>query len=170
MQPSLLCRLEHIAAFIVVPLWSLLQPSLLCHSNHYCSLYCYIIHLYGWEHELWNGNCKQISNWWRIAEFAAHRYVLSNIFSIFKTFLTNLNSITTPSSIFEALSNKKWKKARDVEMEVLIRTCTLAIGKNQRHVSECYKTRLAAKGFTQTYGMDYLETFLPWLLGWILLE
>jgi len=36
-----------------------------------------------------------------------------------KTFLTNLSSITTPSSVSEALSDRKWKQAMDVEMEAL---------------------------------------------------
>ena len=26
---------------------------------------------------------------------------------------------------------------------------------------ECFKARLVAKGYTQTYGIDYIDTFLP---------
>ena len=112
-------------------------------------------------------------------------YPLSNFLSFekfsptHKTFLTNLNSTHTPSSVSEALSNMKWKQAMDVEMEALSKNrtwelVTLPIGKKTVGCKwvytvkyradgtiERYKARLVAKGFTQTYGIDYLETFSP---------
>jgi len=36
-----------------------------------------------------------------------------------KTFLTNLNTTPTPSSVSEAFFDRKWKQAMDVEMEAL---------------------------------------------------
>lgn len=41
-----------------------------------------------------------------------------------KAFLTSLNTTTTPTSLSEALSDKKWKQARDVEMEALEKNST----------------------------------------------
>lgn len=96
-----------------------------------------------------------------------------------KTFLTNLNTTTTPSSISEALTDRKWKQAMDLEMEALEKNntwelVTLPPGKKPVGCKwvytvkyradgtiERYKARLVAKGFTQTYGVDYLETFAP---------
>jgi len=72
------------------------------------------------------------------------------------TFLTNLNSITTPSFVFEALFDRKWKQAMDVEMEKKPVGCKWVYTKKCQTdgTIECYKTRLMGKGFTQTYGVD----------------
>ena len=83
-----------------------------------------------------------------------------------KTFLTNLNTTPTPSSVSEALSDRKWKQAMDVEMEALNKNktwelATLPTGKKPvgckwvytikyqaDRTIEHYKARLVAKGFT----------------------
>jgi len=94
-------------------------------------------------------------------------------------FVHILSSIQVPAEIQEALSDPKWTHAINEEMEALLKndTWTLvpllegkkAIGckwvffiKHKADGSvERYKTRLVAKGYTQTYGVDYQETFSP---------
>jgi len=94
-----------------------------------------------------------------------------------KTFLTSLNTTTTPSSISEALIDKKWKQVMDLEMKALEKNnswklVTLPpqrklIGYKWIYTVKCktngtierYKARLVLEGFTQTHEVDYLETF-----------
>nr|GEY51307.1 putative RNA-directed DNA polymerase [Tanacetum cinerariifolium] len=84
-----------------------------------------------------------------------------------------------PSNVEQALKSEKWKNDMDVEMNALMRNgtwekCILPQGKKPvgcrwiftikykpDGTIERYKARLVAKGYTQTYEIDYSETFSP---------
>lgn len=88
-----------------------------------------------------------------------------------------LSFVSIPHNWKEALTNPNWKEAMAEEMRALNKSGTwelvfLPLGKRSvgckwvftikqkaNETIKRYKARLVAKGFTQTYGIDYQETF-----------
>ncbi|RDX85300.1 Copia protein, partial [Mucuna pruriens] len=76
-----------------------------------------------------------------------------------------LNTIVIPNTISKALSKGEWRHAMKEGMNALERNniwemVDMPKGKNIANGSlKRYKERLFAKGYTQTYGVDYQETF-----------
>jgi Reverse transcriptase (RNA-dependent DNA polymerase) len=96
-----------------------------------------------------------------------------------KGFVNQLSSIVVPRTLEEAVKDKKWINAMNMEMDALKRNNTweiidLPIEKkavgckwvytikyDAQGRIERYKIRLVAKGYTQTYDIDFQETFSP---------
>ncbi|RVW89075.1 Retrovirus-related Pol polyprotein from transposon RE1 [Vitis vinifera] len=103
-----------------------------------------------------------------------HRLSESN-----KSFVNQLSTIAIPNSVQEVLVDPRWKAAMNEEMKSLQKNETWELvecppGKKPvgcRWIYtvkykadgsiERFKARLVAKGYTQTYGIDYIETFAP---------
>ncbi|KAL5724121.1 hypothetical protein ACHQM5_007422 [Ranunculus cassubicifolius] len=94
-------------------------------------------------------------------------------------FACTLSSVSIPSSYKQALTSSSWTQAMNDEMDALYQNHTwelmpLPPGKKPVGCQWVYtvkyqpdgsverlKARLVAKGYTQTYGVDYQETFSP---------
>ncbi|WKA11799.1 hypothetical protein VitviT2T_029262 [Vitis vinifera] len=110
-----------------------------------------------------------------ISKFVSYEKLSPNL----RALITNLKSIALPNCIQEALQHPEWRKAVNEEIQALQKNATWKITKlpqGKRPVGckwvfnvkykadgriDRYKARLVAKGFTQTYGIDFQETFAP---------
>ena len=99
-------------------------------------------------------------------------------YHLFPSVALSLSFISTPRSYEEALLVPAWKQAMDEKIDALVsrRTWELVSAPTDVVVGcrsiytlkyrpngllDRYKTRLITKGYTQTYGVDYFETFSP---------
>ncbi|KAB2607811.1 hypothetical protein D8674_010979 [Pyrus ussuriensis x Pyrus communis] len=109
-----------------------------------------------------------------------HEYVSTHrLSSKYQAFVNTMDAIKIPTKVGEALQNPRWKEAMEVEMKALQKNETWSVeslpqGKRPvgckwvftiKHKADGtidrYKARLVAKGYTQTFGVDYQETFAP---------
>ncbi|CAL9000577.1 unnamed protein product [Prunus brigantina] len=108
------------------------------------------------------------------------RYITyANVSRSHAAFLSKISNSCEPSSFQEAKTQLIWQKAMREELKALDENQTWSIVKlpkgkkvvgcrwvyktkfNSDGSIERHKARLVAKGFTQTFGVDYKETFAP---------
>ena len=94
-----------------------------------------------------------------------------------ESFANQLSTVSIPTNMQEALGDPRWKEAMNEEMKSLQKNSTwkvVELPEGKKPVGcmwvftvkykadgtiERFKARLVAKGYTQTYGIDYVETF-----------
>jgi Reverse transcriptase (RNA-dependent DNA polymerase) len=130
---------------------------------------------------------RQIRQPIRLRDYVSHQvmYPIQDYISYkkvsptYRAYLGNITHQTEPTTWEDANQHPVWQKAMNEELQALEKNHTWDIvslpqGKkpvgckwvykikyNNDDTIERYKARLVAKEFTQTYGIDYQETFAP---------
>ena len=122
---------------------------------------------------------KELDSGWPIALRKGTRSCTNSQSNKHKTLLLKTQDVSIPKTPQEALKSFHWKEAMNEEMKALLQNDTWEIvdlPKGKTPVSnrwvftlkskpdgslERHKARLVAQGYTQTYGIDYQETFAP---------
>jgi hypothetical protein len=110
-----------------------------------------------------------------IANFLSY----SRLSPAYRAFVASLQTVPIPRDWKCAKQDPKWKAAMEEEMHALQKNKTwelvplpkgkravgckwvFTVKQNPKGVVDRYKARLVAKGYSQTYGIDYDETFAP---------
>ena len=110
-----------------------------------------------------------------IAKFVSY----SNLSPTYRAFIASLDYVTLPKCWQVAKEDPKWKAAMQEELRALDKNRTweivplppgkkavgckwvFAVKQTPEGKIDRYKARLVAKGYSQTYGIDYDETFAP---------
>jgi len=97
----------------------------------------------------------------------------------YRVFVASLQSVAIPRDWKQALQDPKWREAMLEELRALEKNKTweiveqhigkkaisckwvFTVKQNPEGKVERYKARLVARGYSQTYGIDYDETFAP---------
>ncbi|KAJ9550922.1 hypothetical protein OSB04_014967 [Centaurea solstitialis] len=116
---------------------------------------------------------------YRVEHDIAHFVSYSNISDTHGAFITSLDMASIPKSWQVAKEDPKWRAAMLEELGALDKNDTwelvslpprkkpvgckwvFTIKQNPDGKVDRYKARLVAKGYSQTYGIDYNETFAP---------
>ncbi|RDY10983.1 Copia protein, partial [Mucuna pruriens] len=93
-------------------------------------------------------------------KYSISQFVCTDHLSIqHQSFIVVIGAIKTPTSVQEALKDKNGFKPKDKRVVGYRWIYTMKCKSDGTR--ERYKARLVAKGYTQTYGINYEETFVP---------
>lgn len=112
--------------------------------------------------------------------YPIHNYLSYHVFTPkYSQFLCATVATPIPYTFKQAATDSNWLKAMKLEISAMEsnNTWELVPRPQNTHIVDCkwlfkikylpdgsierYEARLVAKGFTQTYGLDYFETFVP---------